>query len=116
MSIHHALHSRRFRLCLNCSWSCNDERIARGGAAVAQTRKRRSSTMRPKLTTTTALSLIAIGLLAVSATPSDAKLTCKNVGKRWQICGDAKPFKSLMLGAGIRFNQKQPGLTTGTPE
>ena len=72
--------------------------------------------MRAKLITTAALSLAVIGSLAVSSTSSEAKLTCKNVGKRWQICGDAKPFKSFMLGGGIRFNQKQPGFTAGTPE
>jgi hypothetical protein len=101
---------------LNCFRFRSDERIARGGASRrAKKKKKGSSTMRAKLTTA-ALSLAVIGSLAVSSTPSEAKLTCKNVGKRWQICGDAKPFKSFMLGAGIRFNQKQPGLTTGAPE
>lgn len=42
-----------------------------------------------------------------------AKLTCKKVSDRWQLCGDIKPFKKFVVGVGVRFFETDPigGLT-----
>jgi hypothetical protein len=53
--------------------------------------------------------LLALGVstLAIGAsTPADAKLHCKDVSARWQVCGDAKPFTKFVVGVGIRFNKQ----------
>jgi hypothetical protein len=49
-----------------------------------------------------------------STAPAQAKLKCKDVKGRWQICGDAKPFKSISIGVGIHFNKKKPGLAANS--
>jgi len=69
--------------------------------------------MRPRFLAATAV-LLAVATLSLSAgtTPSEA-LTCKNVGKRFQVCGDVKPFKSFTAGFGIRFNKSKPGFKSG---
>jgi len=38
--------------------------------------------------------------------PAEAKMTCKNVGKRWQVCGEVKPWTKFVAGVGIRFNKQ----------
>jgi hypothetical protein len=53
--------------------------------------------------------LLALGasILSIGAsTPADAKLHCKNVSARWQVCGDGKPFTKFVVGVGIRFNKQ----------
>lgn len=37
---------------------------------------------------------------------AEAKMTCKNVGKRWQVCGEVKPWTKFVAGVGIRFNKQ----------
>lgn len=64
---------------------------------------------RKLFTAALALPAALVAALIVTSTSADAKLKCKNVGKRMQICGDAKPFKSFTVGVGIRFSKKQPG-------
>jgi len=67
--------------------------------------------MRNLLNSTLPLALVALAVGAMTAAPAAAKLKCKNVKKtRWQVCGDAKPFKSFTVGVGIRFSKKKPGL------
>ena len=56
--------------------------------------------------------VIVLLCLAAGTTSSEAKLTCKNVGKRWPVCGDAKPFTSFSVGFGVRFSKKKPGFTS----
>lgn len=47
-------------------------------------------------------SLLSIG----TSEPAEAKMTCKNVGKRWQVCGEVKPWTKFVAGVGIRFNKQ----------
>jgi hypothetical protein len=64
---------------------------------------------------TCAAFLAAIVAASVIAPPqAEAGLKCKNVSKRFQVCGDAKPFKKLVVGVGIRFSKKKPGLSAGS--
>ena len=66
--------------------------------------------------TLSALAALGVLLAAASAAPAQAKLKCKDVKGRWQICGDAKPFKSFSIGVGIHFSEKKPGLAAnGAP-
>jgi hypothetical protein len=60
--------------------------------------------------TLSALAALGVLLAAASVAPAQAKLKCKDVKGRWQICGDAKPFKSFSIGVGIHFSEKKPGL------
>ena len=46
-------------------------------------------------------------LTDLGSTQTTAGLTCKNVGRRWQVCGSASRSK-LVLGAGIRFFKPGP--------
>ena len=56
-----------------------------------------------------AVAMIGVGVLSVSSsTPADAKLHCKNVSKRWQVCGDGKPFTKFVVGVGFRFSKQSP--------
>lgn len=44
--------------------------------------------------------------LVGTSTPADAKLHCKNVSKRFQVCGDVKPWTRFVAGFGVRFNKQ----------
>ena len=67
--------------------------------------------MRSKFLAATAATLtVVLAAPAAGTTSSEAKPTCKNVGKRWQVCGDAKPFTSFSVGVGLRFSKKKPWL------
>jgi hypothetical protein len=46
----------------------------------------------------------------ITGEPATAALKCKNVGGRWQICGDASRTK-LVAGVGIRFFKPGPNNT-----
>jgi hypothetical protein len=61
-----------------------------------------------------ALAALGVLLAAASVAPAQAKLKCKDVKGRWQICGDAKPFKSFSIGVGVRFTEKRPGLAANS--
>ena len=39
-------------------------------------------------------------------------MTCKNVGKRWQVCGEVKPWTKFVAGVGIRFNKQGQQIRT----
>ena len=42
-----------------------------------------------------ACTIASAGVLSVGTSePAEAKMTCKNVGKRWQVCGEVKPGPS----------------------
>ena len=45
--------------------------------------------------------------LGLSSGQAPAELKCRNVSRRWQICGDANR-KKLVLGVGIRFMHLDP--------
>ena len=67
--------------------------------------------MLSKFNTMTALAIATAAISTMAVQPADAKLKCKNVGKRFQVCGDAKPFKKLVVGVGIRFSKKKLGFS-----
>lgn len=71
-----------------------------------------------KFKTMSALVIAATVASTLAVPPAAAKLKCKDVSKRFQVCGDAKPFKKLVVGVGIRFSKKKPGLSakTGAPK
>jgi hypothetical protein len=54
-----------------------------------------------------ACTIASAGVLSVGTSePAEAKMTCKNVGKRWQVCGEVKPWTKFVAGVGIRFNKQ----------
>ncbi len=62
--------------------------------------------------------LVTAALLTpmIATGPAEAKLKCKDVKGRWQVCGDAKPFKKFVIGVGIRFSKKPLGLSANPPQ
>jgi hypothetical protein len=54
-----------------------------------------------------AFAIVGAGVLSVGISePAEAKMTCKNVGTRWQVCGEVKPWTKFVAGVGIRFNKQ----------
>ena len=55
----------------------------------------------------TVCTIAGAGVLSVGTSePAESKMTCKNVGKRWQVCGEVKPWTKFVAGVGIRFNKQ----------
>jgi len=46
----------------------------------------------------------------MAATPADAKMSCVNVKKRFQLCGEVKPWTRFVAGVGVRFQKPAPAL------
>jgi hypothetical protein len=54
-----------------------------------------------------ACTIAGAGVLSVGTSePAEAKMTCKNVSKRWQVCGEVKPWTKFVAGVGVRFNKQ----------
>ena len=60
-----------------------------------------------------ACAMIGAGTFSVgTSAPAEAKMSCKNVGKRWQVCGEVKPWTKFVAGVGIRFNKQGQQIRT----
>lgn len=60
-----------------------------------------------------ACTIAGTGVLSVGTSePAEAKMTCKNVGTRWQVCGEVKPWTKFVAGVGIRFNKQGQQIRT----
>ena len=60
-----------------------------------------------------ACTIASAGVLSVGISePAEAKMTCKNVGTRWQVCGEVKPWTKFVAGVGIRFNKQGQQIRT----
>lgn len=53
--------------------------------------------------------LIAVPITTTSA---DAKMSCVNVKKRFQVCGEVKPWTRFVAGVGVRFQKPKPTLAS----
>lgn len=60
-----------------------------------------------------AVAIIGAGVLSVGTSQTaEAKMSCANVKKRWQVCGEVKPWTRFVAGVGIRFNKQGQQIRT----
>ena len=63
-------------------------------------------------------SILTVALAATIAAaflPSgraEAKMSCGNVSKRFQVCGEVKPWTRFVVGVGVRSTKPKPTLAS----